>query len=237
MHDPIDIYTICYEPDEFLRKCLDSIFRHTSQPYNAIAVVGKRPIAANRNQGLVVSRSEWVASIDADCTVTQDNWLELLLETANSRPDVGLVGCKVVMYDGRIFSCGTLENSMPRDFDRPDSGQFESVEVVHGVTENLMLIRKDLLMFDESFDRSKGYEGEDFAIRLRRLGYCVLYDGRVKAIHHKDPAPRSSYNWDHIFFHLKHPGTARQHLKMSSTLGDVLRKLRDLVGGTGKKHA
>jgi GT2 family glycosyltransferase len=225
---PIDIYTICYQPDDYLTACVGSLLKFTQQPYNLIVVVGKRPIAANRNEGLRVADSEWVASIDADCTVTQENWLELLLETAHSDPRIGLVGCKVVMYDHRIFSCGTQTDSFPRDFNKPDTGQYEAVEEIHAVTENCLLIRKDILLFDDVFDRSKGYEGEDFAYRLRQKGYKVMYDGRVKIIHHKDPVPRSSYNWDHIYFHIKHPTTLKHHLKMSSTFGNLLRSVRDL---------
>lgn len=231
----VDIYTISYQPDEYLDRCITSILRHTSEPYNLIVVVGKRPISSNRNEGLRVSSSTWVASIDSDCTVQQDNWLELLLETANRDPKVALVGCKVVMHDGTIFSCGTNPNSIPRGSGEVDTGQYESVEEIHAVTENLMLVRRDILYFDELFNRSKGYEGQDFAMRLRAKGYKVMYDGRVKVTHHKYPVPRSAFNWDHIYFHLKHPMMLRHHLRRDSTFGTVLRWLRRFLPGSSVK--
>jgi GT2 family glycosyltransferase len=207
MKFPIDIYIPCFQPDEELEKCLHSVLKHTHCDYNLTVIVGKRSIAKNRNAGLRQGVSEWICSLDADCQVTQDDWLELLLETAESQPDVGIVGAKVVMFDGTIFSTGTGGDGLPMLYGEKDVGQREIVEEVHAVSENCLLMRKGIFEFDEWFWQSRSSEGQDACIRLRKQGYKVLYDGRVKIQHNRYPRKKSPFNWDHLYFHLKHPST------------------------------
>jgi GT2 family glycosyltransferase len=201
----------CYQPDAHLEKCLHSIFAHTKRDFNLTVIVGKRSIAKNRNAGLRKGVSQWICSIDADCEVLQDNWLDLLLETAASRPDIGIVGAKIVMFDGKIFSAGTSEDGTPLLYGEEDSGQREVVEEVYAVSENCLLMRRDIFEFDEWFWQSKSSEGQDACLRLRRQGYKIFYDGRVKIQHDKYPQQKSPWNWDHIYFHLKHPTTYFKH--------------------------
>lgn len=205
--EPIDIYIPCYRPDEYLERCVQSIFRHTKRDYNLTIIVGKRSIAKNRNWGLRKGISEWVCSIDADCEILQDDWLDLLLETAQSQLNVGIVGPKIVMFDGTIFSAGTGSNGLPMLYGEKDEGQSEIVEEVHALSENCLLMRKGIFEFDEWFWQSRSSEGQDACIRLRKQGYRILYDGRVKIQHNKYPQKRSPFNWDHLYFHLKHPTT------------------------------
>jgi GT2 family glycosyltransferase len=212
----VDIYIPCYEPDEFLERCIHSIFKHTKRDYNLIVIVGKRSIAKNRNAGLCQGTSKWICSIDADCEVTQDDWLDLLIETAESRPEVGIIGPKVVMFDGTIFSAGTGPDGYPIAYGEKDQGQREIVEQVHALSENCLLMRRGIFEFDEWFWQSKSSEGQDVCIRLRKQGYKVLYDGRVKIQHNKYPIKASPFNWDHIYFHLKHPSTYFNHFRKRS---------------------
>lgn len=207
MKEPIDIYIPCYQPDEYLERCIRSIFKHTKRDYTLSIIVGKRSIAKNRNWGLRKGISEWICSIDADCEVLQDDWIDLLLETAQSQPDVGIVGPKIVMFDGTIFSTGTGGNGYPMLHGEQDQGQREIVEEVHALSENCLLMHKGIFEFDEWFWQSKSSEGQDACIRLRKQGYKVIYDGRVKIQHNKYPKKISPFNWDHLYFHLKHPST------------------------------
>lgn len=209
--DPVDIYIPCYQPDEYLERCVQSVLRHTRRDYTLSIVVGKRSIAKNRNWGLRKAVSEWVCSIDADCEVTQDDWLDLLLETAESELDVGIVGSKIVMFDGKIFSTGTGRDGYPMLYGEEDKGQREIIEEAHAVSENCLLMRKGIFEFDEWFWQSKSSEGQDACIGLRNQGYKVLYDGRVRIKHNKYPRKSSPFNWDHIYFHLKHPETFPNH--------------------------
>jgi len=213
LKEPIDIYIPCYQPDEYLERCIHSIFQHTQGDYNLTVIIGKRSIAKNRNQGLRKGVSEWICSIDADCEVLQDNWLDMLLETARSQPDVGIVGPKIVMFDGTIFSAGTGADGFPMLYGAKDEGQRDQVEEVHALSENCMLMRAGIFEFDEWFWQSKSSEGQDACINLRKQCHRILYDGRVKVQHNKHPKKSSPLNWDHIYFHLKHPTTYLDHYR------------------------
>lgn len=207
MSQPIDIYIPCYQPDEYLERCIQSILKHTKRDYNLTVIAGKRSISKNRNQGLRKGVSEWICSLDADCEVTQDDWIDRLLETAESQPDVGIVGAKIVMFDGKIFSTGTGPNWRPYLYGVEDRGQREFVEEVAGVSANCLLYRRGLLQYDERFIGGDGLEDSDFCMRLRRRGFRVMYDGRVKVIHKKYPKEKTPIFWNHLYFHLKHPTT------------------------------
>ncbi len=213
MNEPIDIYIPCYQPDEYLEKCIHSVFEHTKCEFNLTVIVGKRSIAKNRNLGLRKGVSEWICSLDADCEVTQDNWLSLLMETAKSQSNVAIVGPKIIMFDGTVFSAGTGADGYPILYGQKDEGQREIVEEVHAASENCLFMHRGIFEFDEWFWQSKSSEGQDACIRLRQQGYKILYDGRVKIRHNKYPKRSSPFNWDHLYFHLKHPSTYFNHFR------------------------
>jgi GT2 family glycosyltransferase len=203
----IDIYIPSMEKDEYYQAAERSIRQKTRIPFNFIEVIGPRSITGNRNAGLRTSRAEFVASLDSDCEMVQDDWLNKMLETMSSAGDIGLVGCKIVMFDSKIFSAGTAPNWRPYCYGEPDEGQREFVEEVAGVSANCLLYRRGLLEYDEHFIGGNGLEDSDFCIRLREKGYRVMYDGRVKVIHKKYPKDKSPFFWNHLYFHLKHPST------------------------------
>lgn len=203
----VDIYIPSREKDDYYLAAEESIRRYTHLPHILLDTVGPRSITGNRNAGLKLAQSEFVASLDSDCELTQDNWLEMMLETMLSSDDVGLVGCKIVMFDGKIFSAGTAPNWRPYCYGEEDTGQREFVEEVVGVSANCLLYRRGILEYDERFIGGNGLEDSDFCIRLRRKGYRILYDGRVKVIHRKYPKAKTPFFWNHIYFHLKHPTT------------------------------
>lgn len=207
MKKQIDIYIPSREKDEFYQQAERSIRENTLLDYNLLETFGPRSISGNRNAGLRAASSEFVASIDSDCEVTASDWLEKLLETMQSANDVGLVGCKIVMFDGKIYCAGNGPNWRPYCYGEPDKGQREIVEEVPGVSANCLLYRRGLLEYDERFIGGDGLEDSDFCIRLRKKGFRILYDGRVKVIHKKYPKQKHPFFWNHLYFHLKHPTT------------------------------
>ena len=203
----IDIYIPSREKDEFYRQAEKSIREKTQVPIRMIEAVGPRSISGNRNAGLRAASSEFVASLDSDCEIATDGWLERMLESMLSQERIGLVGCKIVMFDGKIFSAGTAPNWRPYGYGEIDQGQREMAEVVAGVSANCLLYRRGLLEYDERFIGGNGLEDSDYCIRLRQKGYRILYDGRVKVIHKKYPKDKTPFFWNHLYFHLKHPTT------------------------------
>ncbi|TKJ42187.1 hypothetical protein CEE37_00480 [candidate division LCP-89 bacterium B3_LCP] len=203
----VDIYIPSREKDDFYRSAENSIRENTRSQFNLIESIGQRSIAGNRNAGLRMSSSEFVASLDSDCELVQGDWLENMMEILLSEDDIGLVGCKIVMFDGKIFSAGTAPNWRSYCYGEVDEGQREIVEDVVGVSANCLLYRRGLLEYDERFVGGNGLEDSDFCIRLRKKGYRVFYDGRVKVVHKKYPKEKNPLFWNHLYFHLKHPTT------------------------------
>jgi GT2 family glycosyltransferase len=111
------------------------------------------------------------------------------------------------MFDGMIFSAGTAPNWRPYMYGDKDTGQREFVEEVAGVSANCLLYKRGLLEYDEKFIGGNGLEDTDYCIRLRKSGYRVMYDGRVKVIHKKYPKEKNPFFWNHLYFHVKHPST------------------------------
>ena len=203
----MDIYIPSREKDQYYFQAEQSIRQRTHIQYTLIEIAGPRSIAGNRNAGLRASKTDFVASLDSDCELIQDDWLERMMETMLSSNDIGLVCCKVVMFDGKIFSAGTAPNWRPYCYGEQDTGQREFVEEVVGASANCLLYRRGIIEYDERFIGGNGLEDTDFCIRLRKKGYRVLYDGRVKVIHKKYPKNKSLFFWNHLYFHLKHPTT------------------------------
>jgi len=207
LKEPIDIYIPARQKDAYYLNAERSIREKTRIPYNFLEIIGPRSIAGNRNAGLRSSTTEFVASLDSDCELIQDDWLEKMMETMLSADDIGLVGCKIVMFDDHIFSAGTAPNWRPYCYGESDRGQREFIEEVAGVSANCLLYRRGLLEYDEHFIGGNGLEDSDYCINLRKKGYRVFYDGRVKVIHKKYPKRKSPLFWNHLYFHLKHPAT------------------------------
>ncbi len=203
----VDIYIPSRDKDEYYTAAENSIREYTKTPFNLIEAVGPRSITGNRNAGLKSSTADFVASLDADCVITQADWLDKMLETLLSADNIGLVGCKIVMFDGKVFSAGTGSNWRPYCYGEEDKGQREFVEEVSGVSANCLLYRRGILDYDERFIGGNGLEDSDYCIRLRKKGYRVMYDGRVKVVHKKYPKDKTPFFWNHLYFHLKHPTT------------------------------
>jgi GT2 family glycosyltransferase len=206
-HPIVDIYIPSRGKNELYVAAEYSIRSHTKIPYNFIEAIGPRSITGNRNAGLKACKAPFVASLDADCEIIQDNWIELLLETMLSADNIALVGCKIVMFDNKIFSAGTASNWRPYCYGEEDHGQREFVEEVMGVSANCLLYRRGLLHYDERFIGGNGLEDTDYCLRLKQKGYRVMYDGRVKVIHQKYPKEKTPFFWNHWYFHIKHPTT------------------------------
>ena len=57
------------------------------------------------NEGAALARGDWLVFLNND-TVPQPGWLDALLRTFDTQPDVGLVGAKLVYPDGRLQEAG-----------------------------------------------------------------------------------------------------------------------------------
>lgn len=169
---------------------------------------------------------DYIMMFNTDMLINDKDWLAKLVDTAESDKKIGLVGCKLVYPTGKIQHAGMIIDSAPRNRGRaePDNGQYESVEEVDGVTAALQLMPNRMIrkvgLFDENF--RNGFDDTDYCIRVRKMGFKIIYDGRASVVHLEGFASANSpnqstrdksffgYQFSYIYFALKDLGTLGQ---------------------------
>ncbi len=133
-------------------------------------------------------KPDYIVLLNNDIIITDDSWLNKLLEVAESDSKIGIVGCKLVYPTGRIQHAGIeLGYYGARNVGRrqEDYLQFDYIKEVEGVTFAAALIKKKTIekvgLLDENF--FMGFEDVDYNIRARVSGFKVYYAGNVKLIH------------------------------------------------------
>ncbi|MFA5146260.1 MAG: glycosyltransferase [Candidatus Omnitrophota bacterium] len=227
MASQIDIIIITYDARDKLERCLRSIVRNTGGLSYRITVVDNGCtdgtsgflniyhrknkyvdiIRSDKNLGfsgganiaLKNTRNELICLMDDDVEVT-GGWLRELRREIKARPDAGIVGCKILSGDGRIWSADyriRLLNSI--GIGEIDRGQRDYIKECDALVGPCWLMRRRILdkvgYFDERFFPCQN-EDIDYCLRTRLAGYKIVYDGRARIIHH------------HLF---RDGGTAQNH--------------------------
>ena len=157
-------------------------------------IVGEsnRGFAANVNRGLRAAGGvSDVVLLNSD-VIAQPGWLETLQYAAQTEPDVGVVGAKLLYPDGRIQFAGTIRNpDAPEWFDHryrfkpADWGPANVGGWTLAVTGACMYITRDALShvgeFDESYEMA--YEDVDYCLRAWQAGYGVRYAPEAQLLH------------------------------------------------------
>ncbi len=150
------------------------------------------------NQGIAAAPPGWdVLLLNNDMRIIQADWLQRLRAVAHSDPAYGVVGCRLLMSDGRLLHAGTY---MPSDSfwgwqiggGEEDVGQYYRVREVEGIVGACMYLRRDVIAtiggLDERF--FSYYEDTDYCLRARQAGYKVVVAGDVSLIHHENVSTR-----------------------------------------------
>jgi len=198
--------------------CLKSIFQNTDGGNYEIIVVDNGstdgtpeylkqmprgeviPIFEKRNTGFVeachlgaqASRGEYLLFLNND-TEVRPGWLTALLQLAESTPDCGAVGSKLVYPDGRLQEAGGIifADGNGWNYGRgmdPRDARFNFVREVDYCSGAALMVRKDLWTRIGGFDRQYApayYEDSDLCFAIRKLGYKVYYQPPSVVIHHE----------------------------------------------------
>lgn len=188
--------------------------------------------AAACNLGAQVADGKHVLFLNPDCILAPDA-ISILVQAANSAPDVSMVGGLLTNPDGteqvggrravptpwrsfvRAFGLSKLSNRYPRWFSdfalhkQPLPDRPVEVEAISGAC---MLVRRDAL--EEVGLLDEGYfmhcEDLDWCMRFRRKGWKILFVPDARMIHHKGHCSRSRpifVEWN------KHKGMIRFYRK------------------------
>lgn len=198
-----------------------------------------RGVTVARNQGLAVACGRYVAMLDSDAYVGPGA-LERLCAHLDDNPDVGMVGPELRYEDGSLqMSCrrvpspmAVVANRLPSVawlhegrarrrylmLDEPHD-RTQDVEYLLGAT---MVFSREAARriggFDERFGFSTpggyGFDDADWAVRLRRAGWRVVYLPAAKMVHGyrrrlaKQPVSRQSLGLavSYLMLRVKHAG-------------------------------
>jgi GT2 family glycosyltransferase len=200
---------------DLLRTCIDSLLSLTDYPSYSVVVLdndsreratrdylasvpvtvvessGPFNYSAIMNRGFEATSAGLVVTLNNDTWVTDPDWLRGLVELA-SRPDVGVVGCRLVFPDGSVQHEGiVVGRGVPAAnlvFDMPGIRMANLLHVtrdVSAVTGACSLIQRDAWASVGGFDEGLGvvYNDVDLCLRARHAGYRVLYTPHVTLVH------------------------------------------------------
>ncbi|MHB1830556.1 MAG: glycosyltransferase family 2 protein [Candidatus Micrarchaeaceae archaeon] len=147
-------------------------------------------ISRATNQGIRYAlkkyRPSYIIRMDNDVFVNDKTWLKKLIGEADKHVDLGIFGCKLIYPNNKIQHAGMELGLVPKNIGRgqADEGQYDEIKEVEGTTGGLFGIKTDIIkkvgLFDENFS---GLEDVDYAVRVHKSGFKILYIGVVKALH------------------------------------------------------
>jgi N-acetylglucosaminyl-diphospho-decaprenol L-rhamnosyltransferase len=227
MTSTVDVVVVAYQAQDRLRRCLESLrdYPHSSRPLRVVVVDngdeattaslvhGVLPeadvlephenlgFARATNLGIRSGSGEYILVLNPDTEVLSET-LDRVLAVLDARPDVAIVGPKLVRADG------SLDHAARRSFPTPLSAlahfagigrllrggplaQYRAPEVESGAVDAVngafMLIRRSALEAVGLFD--EGYwmymEDLDLCYRLRQAGGITWYEPAAEALHVK----------------------------------------------------
>jgi glycosyltransferase involved in cell wall biosynthesis len=210
---------------ELIKQCLESIVENTSYPNFEVVVVDtgstdqavqelyesklvkgndiklftwskKFNFSAVCNYGATKASGDYLLFLNNDTQVISSDWIEGLLEHAQ-RPDVGMVGCKLLFPNGRIQHAGVVLSERDIAF-HPFYGEDPRQDIfTHIYTANIrecaavtaacsMVSRKKFDAvggFDETLRVT--YNDVDLNLKLLKAGLRNIYTPFVELYHHE----------------------------------------------------
>jgi GT2 family glycosyltransferase/glycosyltransferase involved in cell wall biosynthesis len=134
------------------------------------------------NIGAAKGTGSYLVFLNNDALVTP-NWLESLLSTIKSSPNIGLVGSKILYPDGRLQEAGGMifKDGSGWNYgknDHPDRYQYNYVREVDYCSGASIIIGSKLFESFGGFDMLYApayYEDTDLAFKVRQVGLSVIY--------------------------------------------------------------
>ena len=176
---------------------------------HVIELLDNRGAAVASNIGLSYAYerdADYLLRLDSDTTVAP-TLLSCFIEEAESRPDAGVLGAKILYYDQPdiLWSAGAIQTSWffgTRELGRGqlDGTSFDEPRQVDFVWSAGILITRSAYEATNGFDPDffVYYEDTDFCLRVRRAGFNIWYIPSA-VIWHKvgniTPTSQRAYQW------------------------------------------
>ena len=129
--------------------------------------------------------------LNDDTKMIQRDWLKRLVETAESNPKIGIVGCNLIYPEGTPQHLGgymkgpimTVEKEADEKIKEVDHVMGSAIMIKRGVISKIGLV--DTIFTPYLLDET------DYCLRAKRVGFKVISNREVKIIHHKGKTIRS----------------------------------------------
>lgn len=150
--------------------------------------------SAMNNLAVREARGEYLVLLNNDTAVLKADWLDALLNHAQ-RPDVGIVGAKLLYPDGKVQHAGVIlglrgpadHPFMGEKLDSPGyAGRLLLDQQYSAVTAACMMVRKSVYeqiggMDEDTFVVS--YNDVDFCLRAKQAGWRIIWTPHALVMH------------------------------------------------------
>jgi len=183
--------------------------RLTEHPAVTVTV-DPRPFnwAALNNAAVARARGDLLLFLNNDIEALRAGWLEALAAQA-LRPEVGVVGARLLYPDGRVQHAGVVLGlggaaghvlaGLPGD--RPGYlGMAVLTRDVSAVTGACLMTRRDVFSELGGFDEALGLDlnDVDYCLRAREADYGVIYEPGAELLHYESPSRGTSGSVENI---------------------------------------
>jgi GT2 family glycosyltransferase len=202
----VDLVLVTYNSRRFLPDFLDSLKRSTNIPYHLIVIDNASTdqtssylnrvqfkdsfyhrmrlrfnarnigVAKAWNLGINTCTGTYVVLVNPDIKF-EPNWLEQMVQCAESHPNSGVVGAKILDFNQVIDHAGFVNGVVLGRGEKNDPARYNQIMEVDGIHGCCFLVKRQILQtignFDERFFIYA--EEDDFCIRVKQAGYQVLY--------------------------------------------------------------
>ena len=168
-------------------------------------IVARQGLAENRNIGVYNSSGNYIVMLDDDARLNNE-WIMGVVHFMDKEKNAALVGGKILLDNGKIFSVGgrisRLGNAYDIGYGEP-SDSFQEVRKRMYVNTTALIARKEMIEKVGIFDKAHffGFEDADLGWKCNIAGFDVFYNPNVIAYHppknlkiRKDPFWRT-YVW------------------------------------------
>ncbi len=275
MTPALDVVVVSYRTPELLRRCLRSLERRTGANQRLIVVdnasgdgsadlvtaefpaadLVEAPanlgFAAAANAGIDRGSAPYVFVLNPDTEVPPET-VDALLALLETKPQVGICGCKLVRPDGRLdhaarrsfptilgalghFTGVGRTRRAPRSLAQYRAPDVEGGGPIDAVNGAFMLIRRAALEEVGGFDERYWMymEDLDLCFRFAQAGWVTWYEPSVTALHvkaaasgpHRSPRLTVAFHTGMARFYRTHLAPRRNPLVNAAVYGGIATKL------------
>jgi GT2 family glycosyltransferase len=172
-----------------------SCFARFQHPFVLVVMAENLGYAPANNVGLEVARGEYICFLNSDVFPDEPNWLDYMLETAKTNPNIGVVGALLVFEDETIQHDGCTYERLSEFGDwffclHPNKGFLledrEDVHPVDAVTGACLVLSAEVARAVGGFDEGYvigDFEDADLCEKVKALGRFCVVDRRARLYH------------------------------------------------------